>query len=168
MATMQTENPEARKVLSEATSRVTAMAAAQRVFYSTANATEFDVDELVQSVCEAVQQTLPPRVTIHCNSDPGRLSNEDAMPLALILNELLTNAAKYGFNGRGEGTIRVSMKNGDGAFTLSVEDDGPGFDLQAIRKKSSGLRLIDGLARQLRGKFNVTRTSPTRCTLRFS
>ncbi|HEX3505192.1 MAG TPA: PAS domain S-box protein [Xanthobacteraceae bacterium] len=168
MATMRTQNAEARKVLFEATSRVTAMAAAQRVFYSTANATEFEVDELIESVCEAVQQTLPPHIKVVCESADGRLSNEDAMPLALILNELLTNAAKYGFNGRGQGTIRVNMKDEDGAFFLSVEDDGPGFDLQSIRGKSSGLRLIDGLARQLRGEFNVTRTPPTRCTLRFS
>jgi PAS domain S-box-containing protein len=169
MATMQTQNDEARQVLAEATSRVTAMAAAQRVFYSTLNATEFDVEELLGAVCDAVEQTLPSHIKIACESDPGRLSNEDAMPLALILNELLTNAAKYGFNGRSRGTIRVSMKKSDnGTFVLSVEDDGPGFDLQSVRSKSSGLRLIDGLARQLRGKFDVTCTPPTRCTLRFS
>ncbi len=167
MAALQTQNAEARKVLSDATSRVTAMAAAQRVFYSTANATEFEVDELVRSVCDAVGQTLPPHINITCESDAGRLSNEDAMPLALILNELLTNAAKYGFNG-GQGTIRVEMKNDAGAFVLAVEDDGPGFDLQSIRRNSSGLRLVDGLARQLRGKFDVSGGSPARCTLHFS
>jgi PAS domain S-box-containing protein len=169
MATQQTQNAEARKVLADATSRVTAMAAAQRVFYGTANATQFEVAELLQSVCEAVQQTLPPRINIVCEkSGSGGLSNEHAMPLALILNELLTNAAKYGFNGKGSGTIRVGLKNDADAFVLSVEDDGPGFDLQSVRLKSSGLRLIDGLARQLRGTFDVTRGPTTRCTLRFA
>jgi PAS domain S-box-containing protein len=167
MAMMHTQNAEARAVLADATSRVTAMAAAQRVFYGTANATEFSVDELLDAVCSAVQQTLPPRIKIVCESDDGRLSNEDAMPLALILNELLTNAAKHGLNGHG-GTIRVSMKNDQDTYVLAVEDDGPGFDLQSVRSTSSGLRLIEGLARQLRGKFDVSSTPVTRCTLRFS
>jgi PAS domain S-box-containing protein len=168
MAMLQTENAEARKVLADAASRVTAMAAAQRVFYSTANATQFEVDELLRAVCDAVQQTLPSNIKIACDSEPGRLSNEDAMPLALIVNELLTNAAKHGFKDGTQGTIRVSLKADDGAFVLTVADDGPGFDLQSVRNKSSGLRLIDGLARQLRGKFSVASTSPTRCMLRFS
>ena len=167
MATMHTENAEARRVLADATSRVTAMAAAQRVFYSTSNAAEFAVDELLDAVCSAVQQTLPPHIKIVCESDDGRLSNEDAMPLALILNELLTNAAKHGVNGH-DGTIRVSMKNDEGTYVLVVEDDGPGFDLESTRKTSSGLRLVEGLARQLRGKFDVERNPATRCTLRFS
>jgi len=168
MATRQTENPEAREVLAEAASRVTAMAAAQRVFYGTANATRFNIDELLNAVCEATQQTLPPNIRIICEPASGELTNEAAMPLALILNELLTNAAKYGLNGREHGTIRVAMRNEAGSYVLHVEDDGPGFDLQSVRNRSSGLRLIQGLAGQLRGHFEVTRTPATRCTLRFS
>jgi signal transduction histidine kinase len=52
-------------------------------------------------------------------------------------------------------------------FVLYVEDDGPGFDLEAVRRESSGLRLVQGLARQLRGHFEVT-SNPTRCSVRFS
>jgi PAS domain S-box-containing protein len=168
MATRQTENPEAHKALAEAASRVTAMAAAQRVFYGTANATRFDIGELLNAVCEATQQTLSPNVKIVCEPASGELSNEAAMPLALILNELLTNAAKYGRNDRGHGTIRVGMKTEADSHLLYVEDDGPGYDLQSVHHRSSGLRLIQGLARQLRGQFDVTRTPAARCTLRFS
>jgi two-component sensor histidine kinase len=143
------------------------MAAAQRVFYATANAARFSVGDLINAVCEATQQTLPSDVTIVCAPASGELSNETAMPLALILNELLTNAAKYGRNGRGQSTIRVGLENGGDQHVLYVEDDGPGFDLQAVRNHSSGLRLVQGLARQLRAEFNVTRSPATRCMLRF-
>ena len=86
------------------------------------------------------------------------------MPLALILNELLTNAVKYG--SRGDTTqIRVGLANGNG-FALYVEDDGPGFDLQSVRDRSSGLKLVQLLARQLRGQLEVSR-QPSRCTIRF-
>jgi two-component sensor histidine kinase len=47
-----------------------------------------------------------------------------------------------------------------------VEDEGEGFDLDAVRKTSSGLQLVSGLARQLQGSFEVTRNPSTAC-LRF-
>ena len=53
-------------------------------------------------------------------------------------------------------------------FVLYVEDDGPGFDLKTVASRSSGLGLVQGLAGQLRGHFEVTRNPATRCTLRFA
>ncbi|HEY2534702.1 MAG TPA: sensor histidine kinase, partial [Xanthobacteraceae bacterium] len=71
-----------------------------------------------------------------------QLSNDAAMPLALIANELLTNAVKYGLNGRSVGTIRVRLTRENDSFLFYVEDDGPGFDLQLVQHRSSGLRLV--------------------------
>jgi two-component sensor histidine kinase len=88
------------------------------------------------------------------------------MPLALILNELLTNAAKYGCNGIGKSQIRVGLTTGKES-ELYVEDDGPGFDLHAIKDQSSGLKLVQLLARQVRGQLEVSRRPASRCTLRF-
>ena len=51
-------------------------------------------------------------------------------------------------------------------MALSVEDDGEGFDLEEVRKTSSGLQLVLGLARQLRGTFSVTK-NPSRASLDF-
>ena len=87
------------------------------------------------------------------------------MPLALILNELLTNAVKYGTNGK-DGTIRVGLTRREDRYVLSVEDDGPGFNLEEARTRWSGLFLIQGLARQLGGQFMVS-NSPTRCSVEF-
>jgi two-component sensor histidine kinase len=95
----------------------------------------------------------------------GELSNDAAMPLALILNELLTNAVKHGSIG---GAIRVGLAHADGSYCLHVEDDGPGFELEAAqRKRSSGLGLVGGLARQLGGTFEVQRAKGARCIVRF-
>jgi PAS domain S-box-containing protein len=164
----QTQNPEARKILADASSRISAMAAAQRVLYSTADATRFSAQEFLGSVCEAAQQAFPADVKIVYEAIPGELSNDIAMPLALILNELLTNAVKYAINGREKGTIRVGLTKEGEEFALYVEDDGPGFDLDAVRSNLSGLRLVQGLARQIRGRFEVTRKPANRCTLYFS
>ena len=167
-AVRRTTNAEALQVLNDATSRIAAMTAAQRVLYGTFDATRFDTEAFVNAVCQTVQQTLPRNVEIRCEASEADLPNDLAMPLALIVNELLTNAAKHGLNGRDACVVRVALlKDGDG-FTLSVEDDGPGFDLGSVRGRASGLQLVQGLARQLRGRFEVTSQPSTRCVVHFS
>jgi PAS domain S-box-containing protein len=158
---------EAREVLEEASGRIIAMAAAQRVLYRTTDATRFDAREFISTVCETARQTFPEELNLECEADPIHLSNDAAMPLALIANELLTNAIKYGLNGQRAGTIRIRLRKEEESFLFYVEDDGPGFDLGSVQRRSSGLALVQGLARQLGGKFEVTRTPATRCSIRF-
>jgi PAS domain S-box-containing protein len=161
------ESAEAREVLEDASGRIMAMAAAQRVLYTTPDATRFNARDFLDAVCESAKQTFPQDLDIDYEGDAIQLSNDAAMPLALIANELLTNAVKYGLNGRGAGTVWVRLRREDESFLFYVEDDGPGFDLQSVQQRSSGLRLVQGLARQLGGKFEVTRTPATRCSVRF-
>src|SRR5215470_5888218 len=158
----RTGSPEARKVLDEASSRVMAMAAAQRVLYTTHDATRFNACDFLATVCRTARQTFPQDVEIDYEADAVQLSNDAAMPLALIANELLTNAVKYGLSGRGDGTIRVRLRRENDSFLFCVEDDGPGFDLLSVQRRSSGLALVQGLVRQLGGTFEVS-TPPTRC-----
>jgi two-component sensor histidine kinase len=161
------ESSEAREVLEEASGRIMAMAAAQRVLYTTPDAARFNARDFLNAVCEAAKQTFPQELEIDYEGDAVQLSNDAAMPLALIANELLTNAVKYGLNGQAVRTIRVRLRREDDSFFFYVEDDGPGFDLQSVQRRSSGLKLVQGLARQLGGKFEVIRTPATRCSLRF-
>jgi two-component sensor histidine kinase len=133
------------------------MAAAQKVLYGTSDATRFSAQEFLDAVCQTAQQTFSRDVTVMCEAGDLNLSNDAAMPLALILNELLTNAVKHGLD-RGAATgVRVGLTRQNDLFVLYVEDDGPGFDLQSVHQRSSGLQLVQGLARQLGGEFKVTR-----------
>jgi PAS domain S-box-containing protein len=167
-AARQSRNAEAQKILEEASSRVAAMAAAQRVLYHTPDATKFSASQFLQAVCQTAQQTFPANVEVTCEAEPGEFLNDTAMPLALIINELLTNAVKHGLNGEARATIRVGLRRQADAYLLFVEDDGPGFDLEEVRPMSSGLRLVEGLARQLRANFEVVRSPVSRCSLMFS
>jgi PAS domain S-box-containing protein len=161
------KSSEARDVLEEASGRIMAMAAAQRVLYTTHDATRFNARDFLKTVCESARQTFPQEFEIDCEADAMQLPNDAAMPLALIANELLTNAVKYGLNGAAAATIRVRLRRENDSFLFYVEDDGPGFDLQSVQRRSSGLALVQGLARQLGGKFEVIRTPGTRCSVRF-
>ena len=157
---------EARKVLNEASARIAAMAAAQRVLYGRSDASRFGAEEFLPAVCETIRQMLPPDARIECGTARGVLSNDVAMPLALILNELLTNAVKHGIKDHAGQGVRVSLTDQDGRLALCVEDDGEGFDLEEVRKTSSGLQLVLGLARQLHGTLSVTK-NPSRAWLDF-
>ena len=166
-ASRTARSDEARRVLDEASGRVAAMAAAQRILYGKTDATRFEAGEFLNAVCETVKQTLPAEVTLECRPASGVLSNDMAMPLALILNELITNAVKHGCRDRGPCAVRVDLTAREGMFELAVEDDGEGFDLESVRKASSGLQLVLGLARQLHGTIDVTR-NPSKVVLRFA
>jgi PAS domain S-box-containing protein len=164
----QTDNTEAQRVLSDASGRVAAMAAAQQVLYTTTDATSFKAQEFISAVCETARSMFSKNVSIICEAEEVELSNETAMPLALILNELLTNSVKHGVSGNDPFSVRVQLLRANDLFHLYVEDDGPGFDLTAVRRRSSGLQLVEGLTRQIGGRFEVTRNPRTRCSIYFS
>ena len=98
------------------------MAAAQRVLYGTTDATRFSAEQFLGAVVETVQQTLPNNARIARSPATGVLSNDIAMPLALILNELLTNAAKHGIEHPERNGIQVTLNERDGEYELEVED----------------------------------------------
>jgi two-component sensor histidine kinase len=77
------------------------------------------------------------------------------MPLALVLNEPLTNAAKHGTNDRGRVNINVRLSQHSGSYDLYVQDHGPGFDFEEAEGRSSGLCLVAALAQRLKGTFTV-------------
>nr|MDA3951321.1 sensor histidine kinase [Spirochaeta sp.] len=97
-----------------------------------------------------------------------------AVPLSLIVNELVTNALKYAFPQGVAGTIDITCQTPDeNSFVLTVTDNGvglpPDFDLN--RCESLGMRLVQGLTEQLQGsvEFSVPASDAvnrgTRCTV---
>jgi PAS domain S-box-containing protein len=166
-AQRETGNAEAQVVLADAGRRVAAMAAAQQVLYAADNPTNYNTEDFVAAVCGSARQSFDKPVDIVCETCRTELPNDTAMPLALILNELLTNAAKHGTAGRSGASIKVGLSKHPDAFELSVEDAGGGFDLEDVRRRSSGLGLVTGLARQLGGTFSVERAPGARCVVRF-
>lgn len=169
-AARETEGAEARAVLLDVGKRVDAMRAAQSVVFSSrAGAGTVDMAAFLDSVCDAAAQTLGEHLEILCEAGSGELPHDALMPLALILNELLTNAAKHGRDGDGWVRVRVALRrNGDGRHTLAVADSGPGFQPAAGGKRASGLGLVRGLASQLGGSFCVEDARPgARCIVDF-
>ncbi len=138
-AERESQSPEARNVLSDAGKRVGAMAAAQQVLYSAESSAEFSAKSFMEMLCENAGQTFGEAADITLKADSGAIANDAAVPLSLILNELLTNAVKHGGQDRDRVAIKVALSIKDDTWRLSVEDDGPGFMFSEATKRSSGL-----------------------------
>jgi PAS domain S-box-containing protein len=165
-AEREAANREAREALGDAVRRVGAMAAAQQGMYS-ASATEFEARPFLESLCRNASQSFGRKADIRIAEASGRLPNDAAIPLALIVNELITNAVKHGKGDRSRVTISLALAQIGPQWELRVEDDGPGFRYQETRRRASGLGLVSGLSRQLGGKLEVSSPGGARCAVRF-
>jgi two-component sensor histidine kinase len=133
--------------------------------------------EMKSFIRELVSHMVSVFTAPNCNVDiteevePISLDIDTAVPLGLIINELLTNSFKYAFLGRTSGhiSIHLSAFSNDGAFTLEYADDGPGLpeDIDPMKARSLGLRLIRQLSRQLDGEVLPTTGRGARYSLRF-
>jgi two-component sensor histidine kinase len=101
--------------------------------------------------------------------DEVTLNVEISIPLALILNELLTNSLKHAFpDGRG-GEIKVELKRYDESFKLSVSDNGITFpeDLDYRNTDTLGMLIVNSLTDQINGELNLEKSNGTKFTVTF-
>jgi two-component sensor histidine kinase len=93
-----------------------------------------------------------PIIQLETDIESELLPTDQAIPMGLIVNELVTNALKYAFPSDANGTVMVALKRASGELHLTVADNGKGVD---TRRADSGLggRLVDGFAAQLGGRI---------------
>lgn len=98
------------------------------------------------------------------------LEIDTAIPVGLILNELLTNCYKYAFRGKEKGKITVDFHKDNQGYFLQVQDDGVGFEYgkTGTTKGGIGLNLVRGLVRQLEGTLEwIALKEGTAVAIRF-
>ena len=81
---------------------------------------------------------------------------DDAIPIALFLVEAVTNATKYAFGDEKGGEISIDLKHeASGNVTLTVSDDGVGFDSTGAARKGLGSKLMSAFSRQLGAELTI-------------
>ncbi|NGP88752.1 sensor histidine kinase [Fodinibius halophilus] len=110
--------------------------------------TSYIVDVHIQDDVDISLKTYFEEVTLNINQ---------AVPLGLIVNEMLANAVKYGCNPSCDGDITVSLSERDELVTLSIKDNGPGLpeEVSYERADSSGMVIVKTLVQQLEGEVTL-------------
>jgi len=110
------------------------------------------------------------RVEVEVGGDPVVLDPKRASSLALVVNELITNALKYAFPDEAEGLVDIKSSVANGQITVEVRDNGVGLpeDFDPERAGSLGMRIIRNLVRtDLKGRFSVHTDGGTTATIVF-
>jgi two-component sensor histidine kinase len=168
-----TEIPDARLALMESQQRVRSIALIHEQLYRTDHLERIDfahyARELVAELIVACG-TAQRSIAVQVDSEPIELEVNRAVPCALIVNELVTNALKHAFPEERSGEIRVSFRrSAPGWLELRIEDNGVGCKEGAggSNGKSLGLRIVQILAKQLDGTIQQERGEGARFVLRF-
>ncbi len=119
------------------------------------------LDELCRDLIASVQKEGDVPIALITDIESALLSTDRAIPIGLIVNELVANAVKYAFPGETKGTVVVTLKRAPGELHLTVADNGHGVDPQRADSGVGG-RLVEGFAQQLGGQ--VERESDSRGT----
>jgi two-component sensor histidine kinase len=108
------------------------------------------LDALCHDLAASVQGHRP--VVLTTDIDSELLPSDRAIPIGLVVNELVTNALKYAFPRQPKGSVNVTLKRVAGELLLTVADDGQGID---PGRADSGLggRLVEGFVEQLGGRL---------------
>ncbi|MDB5703301.1 MAG: hypothetical protein JWN66_417 [Sphingomonas bacterium] len=153
-------DPATAEALGTAQMRVDSIARAHRHLYrGTDQPGTVEMRDYLGDLCVALSESLFLRggITLACHSDEAAVPRDRAVSIGLVINELVTNAAKHAFPGRDLGSIAVTFRNREeGGWTVTVADDGVGMpEVAATPGPDHGLgnRLIEAFARQAGGKI---------------
>jgi PAS domain S-box-containing protein len=149
-----------KKVMDESRLRIHSMAMIHEKLYQTANFTDLRLENYIAELVETISETMKmngKNISINIDSDDIELNINYAIPCALIINELVTNAFKHAFNGVEKGKLDIKLKKNEEKISLMVRDNGPGMpeDFDNESTKSLGYVLVRQLTKQLHGKLKM-------------
>jgi len=165
----------------ESQSRAKSMALIHQRLYDSSDLKRIDFGDYIKTLANEMFHTYvtdSSRIKLNLNVEDVMLDINTAIPLGLILNELLTNSMKYAFpsselsnkfNSTKKGNINVNLLKNKKGYVLSVEDDGIGFpeNINLENTDSLGLQLINSLTNQINGKIRLKRNNGTSFKIDF-
>ena len=173
-------DPALLELLAESRARILSMALVHEDLYQSGNLARVDFRRYLERLAERTRTSMAgvSGVAIALELDEISLPIDQAIPLGLICNELLTNAFKHAFRGRAGGAVRIILRDeraggaehdGRGAGSLTVRDDGHGLPEGFVPDKGGtlGLELVWSLAGQLRGAASAHNDGGAVFTVRF-
>lgn len=150
------DDPQAAKVLGDAQSRINALALVHRSLYEAGDFAKINLKPFFEELCALTHSAMGGEeraLDLVTDIQPAHLNAERCIPLALFVTEAMTNAYKHAFEGRGNGTLSVSVHvDSPNNLIARITDDGVGTgEAPEPGRRGVGGALFDAFARQLGG-----------------
>lgn len=144
-----TKDQELRSALNRAAARLQAISGVYRnLALSSSDLEAVRLHDYLRDLCDRLREgLLSPAITLSVDADPVMVSHDVAVKIGLIVNELITNAAKHAFP-EGIGSISLHLESRPGEIGLVVSDDGKGIDDDST-SDGLGSKLVAMLIRQI-------------------
>jgi two-component sensor histidine kinase/sensor domain CHASE-containing protein len=158
------QNPETVGAILQGRRRILAIAHIQRLLYEQEDITSINLNECLQTILGSFEPEAAPAIPVQLHEDFSGLqekavvlSLEQAVPLSLIMGELLSNCYAHAFKNKQIGSILVTSCYDEATRTIQIEilDDGIGIAGMEQRKTGLGLELVEILVAQLQGDFTI-------------
>ena len=168
--------PEARAEFQSARDRVRALATLHRHLYAHGEVHTIDMRQFLVELCgqlfQAMGERPGERLKLHIDALELKMSSDQAVPLALVVTEAVSNAVKYAFPAGREGNVWVRLSTEGDTAELEVRDDGIGIpagrvETEAGTRDGIGLQLIRGFSRQLGATLDVHEDGGTQYAVRL-
>lgn len=162
-------DPDAQEKMRLMLDRVEALGTVHRLLYASHDVTRFDVADCARELAtDLIHGSGRTEVRLRLELESVITAVDKAAPVALMLNELITNALKHAFVDRRAGKVVVTVEPDGSDVRVEIADDGVGMSDAAVDPKSFGQRLVRTLARQLGATVEWLPADPgTRVVVRF-
>jgi two-component sensor histidine kinase/Tfp pilus assembly protein PilF len=164
------KNREFQQVMEETYTRVQSMGMIHLQLYGEKNLKGVEMKYFFESLGQFILETFDAenRVEVDIDMSTLKLDVDLAIPIGLIVNELISNSLKYAFPNQGKGEIRVSLYEKEEILLLEVADDGVGIKPDFIPLGTGfGSELISLLTRQLDGKMTLIKSPGAAFSFKF-
>jgi len=159
MQSSRSKDEGARAALAAALSRVMSISQAHRNLYVSGNdMARVDMAVYIGDLCRNLSEALflGDIVALECDADHASMERDRAVAIGLVVNELVTNAAKHAFSEGHGGRIRVSFTPNAPGWRLVISDDGKGLPADYHQTRNGlGRGLVEAFARQAHGELSV-------------
>jgi len=166
------KDKESIDIFKESQRRARSMALIHERLYQSTDLKRIDFGDYVRTLSRELFRTFvaePGRIELKINVKDIFLDINTAIPLGLIVNELIINSLKHAFPEGKSGKIDVDFYKKDDTFVLVVSDDGIGFpeDIDYKNTESLGLQLVNTLTDQINGEIELNSSNGTEFTIKF-
>ncbi len=165
------KDEKARDSFREIQNRTRSMALIHEKLYKSTDLKRINFGEYISTISTELFRTYadPARVKLKTNVEDIYLDINTAIPLGLIINEIITNSFKHAFPGAREGEIQIDFHKKDHHYEFQVKDNGVGFpdDLDFKNTDTLGLQLVNSLTKQIDGEISLKKDHGTQFTIKF-